>query len=114
MARLVSDGKSVPVTLKAAVTKGDDYIGPHNTADGFFGFPFEDGASGDAINCDISQREYEVEVPGGVAAAKGAVLYLDATTGAITATSTSNIPFMQVTVAKDANNIVWGILLPQA
>lgn len=80
MARLVSDSKSVPVTLKAAVTKGSDYGGPHNTDDGFFGVPFEDRASGDVINIDVSQREFELEVPAGATAAKGDVLYLDATT----------------------------------
>ena len=114
MARLVSDGKSVPVTLKAAVTKGDDIVGPAKTEDGFFGFPFEDGASGDTINIDVSQREYELEVPEAVTAAKGDTLYLDSSTGAITDTSTDNTPFLKVTVAKDVNNIVHGILLPQA
>lgn len=114
MARLVRDGKSVNVTLKATVTKGDDIVGPARTNDGFFGFPFEDGVSGDSIAIDISQREYELEVPEGVTAAKGDVLYLDASTGAVTNTAESNIPFLKVTVAKDASDIVWGILLPQA
>jgi hypothetical protein len=72
------------------------------------------GSSGDVVACEIAQREHEITVPAEVTGTLGAILYLDASTGALTNTDTSNIPFMKVTVAKDANNIVWGVLLPQA
>lgn len=104
---LRSDGKAVEVTLEKTVTKGDVVL-----AEGFFGISMQSGSSGDIIAIEIAQREHEIQVPSEVSASKGDVLYLDAN-GAIT-TNSSGRPFLKVTKAKDANNYVWGILLPQA
>jgi predicted RecA/RadA family phage recombinase len=104
---LRSDGKAVDVTVSAVVTKGDVVL-----AQGFHGIAMADAASGEDVALEIALREHEVNV-GATAAAKGAVLYLTPA-GAITATSSSNRPFLKVTVAKDSNNIVWGVLLPQS
>lgn len=110
---LRSDGKAVEVAVNATVTKGDLVRKNVNTTEDFFGIAMQDAVSGDTIAIEIAQREHEINV-GGVTAAKGAVLYLDASTGAITATSSGNKKFLKVTVAKDSNNYVWGVLLPQA
>lgn len=103
---LRSDGKAVEVTLTATVAKGDVLL-----LDKFFGIAMEAGVSGDIIAIEIAQREHEIAIPEAVSAAKGDVLYLDAS-GVITATNTDT-PFLKVTKEKDANNYVWGILLPQ-
>jgi predicted RecA/RadA family phage recombinase len=102
-----SDGKAVDITLTQTVEKGDLIV-----EDKFFGFACAAGVSGDDIALDISLREFEVTVGSGVTAAKGDILYITSA-GVITNTSTSNKPCLKVTVAKDSNNVVWGILLPQ-
>lgn len=103
---LRSDGKAVEVVVSKAYTKGDVVL-----EQGFHGIAMENAASGDTIAIEIALREHEVNV-GSVAAAKGAVLYLTSA-GAISATASGNRPFLKVTLAKDANNYVWGVLLPQ-
>lgn len=103
-----SDGKAVEVTLLSAKEKGSVVL-----LEGFFGITMRAGSSGDTVAIEIAQREHEIAVPADVVAAKGDILYLtDA--GVIDDSSSGNTPFMKVTVAKDANNYVWGILLPQA
>lgn len=104
---LRSDGKAVDVTVDAAVEKGDVVL-----AQGFHGIAMGDAASGEEVALEIALREHEINV-GSVTAAKGATLYLTPA-GAITATASTNRPFLKVTVAKDANNYVWGVLLPQS
>lgn len=104
---LRSDGKAVDVTLNKTVSKGDVVL-----QEGFFGITMQAGSSGDTVALEIAQREHEIQVPANVTAGKGDVLYLDAS-GTIT-NSSSDTPFLKVTEAKDANNYVWGILLPQA
>lgn len=103
---LRSDGKAVEVTLTSTVSKGDVVL-----ADGFFGIAMQSGSSGDVVALEIAQREHEIEIPSGLSADKGDILYLNSS-GVITTTD-SDTPFMKVTKAKDANNYVWGILLPQ-
>lgn len=102
-----SDGKAVDVVVTGDVTKGEPAY-----AEGWHGVALADGVSGDTVALEIAAREHEFVVAGGVTAAKGDVLYLT-TAGAITNTASGNRPFCKVTVAKDANNVVWGILLPQ-
>lgn len=105
---LRSDGKAVDVTVDATITKGDVVY-----KDGFAGIAMQDAVSGETIALEIAQREHEINV-GGISAAKGTILYITAATGAITATAGSGkAPFCKVTVAKDSNNIVWAVLLPQ-
>jgi predicted RecA/RadA family phage recombinase len=102
-----SDGKAVEVTLLEATTKDSLVL-----VDGFIGFAMQDGSSGDVIALEIAQREFEITVDGAITAAKGDILYMDSS-GDISNTASGNTPFMKVTSAKDANNVVWGILLPQ-
>lgn len=105
---LRSDGKAVDVTVDATITKGDVVY-----KDGFAGIAMQDAVSGETIALEIAQREHEINI-GSVAGAKGAILYITAATGAITATAGSGkAPFAKVTVAKDSNNVVWAVLLPQ-
>lgn len=102
-----SDGKAVDVLVTSAVTKGD--VGYVN---GFAGIFMADAESGETVALDISQREIEITVAGGVSAAKGAILYIHAD-GTVDDQSASGTAFLKVTVAKDTNNVVWGIMLPQ-
>jgi hypothetical protein len=44
--------------------------------------------------------------------AKGDIIYIDSA-GDLSNDNTDK-PFMKVTVAKDSNNYVWGVLLPQS
>lgn len=104
---LRSDGKAVDVTVAGTITKGDVVL-----AEGFFGIAMQDAVSGEEIAIEIALREHELNV-GSIAAAKGAILYLTGA-GVITATKSTNTPFLKVTQAKDANNFVWGVLLPQS
>jgi len=106
METLRSDGKAVDVVVAKAIVKGDVVV-----AEGFFGIAMNDAASGDTIAIEVAQREHELVVGSGITAAKGAILYVSAA-GVITNTN-SDKAFLKVTVAKDSNNYVWGILLPQ-
>lgn len=107
MESLRSDGKAVDVLLTQLVEKGYPVY-----ADGFFGIAMQSGSSGDTIAIEVAEREFEVTVVNGTVAAKGDILYIHAD-GTIDATSGAGKAFMKVTVAKDANDIVWGKLLPQ-
>ncbi len=105
---LRSDGKSVKVTAPdAGATKGLPYY-----LDGFHGIALGSASSGEELALEITNREFEIEVGSGVTAAKGDVLYIHAD-HSVDATSASGVAFCKVTVAKDANNIIWAILLPQ-
>jgi len=110
MDTLRSDGKAVEVTLLSTKAKGSVVL-----LEDFFGITMQSGSSGDTVAIEIAQREHEILVPSDVVAAKGAVLYLTPA-GVIDDTDNSgaNVAFLKVTKAKDANDYVWGILLPQA
>ena len=103
---LRGDGGAVDVDLTETTAKGTVVL-----YDGFFGITMAAGSSGDTVAMEIAQREHEIAIPEGLSAARGAILYISAL-GVITTTA-SDRPFMKVTLAKDANNYVWGILLPQ-
>jgi hypothetical protein len=108
MESLRSDGKAVEVTLVATTEKGYPVY-----LDGFFGIAMQSGSSGDVVAIEIASREHEVTVGSGVSAAKGDMLYI-ANDGTISATDDGNtVPFMKVTKAKDENDVIWGILMPQ-
>jgi len=109
MDNLVSDGNAVNVTLSQTVTKGQPVY-----AEGFHGVAMTDGVSGDTIAIETTTREFEHEVGAGVTAAKGDILYITTDgTDVVDATDTER-PFGKVTVAKDANNVVWYKLLENA
>lgn len=102
-----SDGKAVDVTVDKTVTKGDPV-----RAEGFSGIAMQDAVSGETIAIEIALREHEITVGSGVTANKGDVLYITSA-GALTTTSSGNTAFCKVTQAKDANNVIWAVLLPQ-
>lgn len=104
---LRSDGKTVRVTPQAAYTKGDTLY-----VDDFAGIALASGSSGEEVALEIAQREHEIIVESGTTAEVGDILYIHAD-GTVDSTSGSGVAFMKVTVAKDANDVVWGILLPQ-
>lgn len=103
---LRSDGKAIDIVLTEVVEKGSVVL-----YNGFFGITMASGSSGDTVAIEIAQREHEIAIPEGLTANVGDILYLSSA-GVITTTNTDK-PFMKVTVAKDANNYVWGVLLPQ-
>lgn len=105
MSSFRSDGKAVDVTLDAAVEKNDPVL-----QEGWAGIALADGDSGDTIAIEV-EREHEIVVGSSVTAAKGDILYIS-DAGVITNTNTDR-PFMKVTIAKDANDVVAGKLLPQ-
>jgi len=106
---LRTDGAAVDVSFAGATPqeKGTPWY-----QDGFFGILMAAASSGDTVSLEVAQRVHEITVEAEVTAAKGDVLYINKSTRAITNTNT-DVPFMRVVKAKDANNIVWGILLPQ-
>lgn len=108
MADKRSDGQAVVVTLLQTQSKGDLV-----RISDFIGILMNAGSSGDQVALDIAQDEVEFAVPQSVTANVGDTLYMTAG-GVITNTSSGNRAFAKVTVAKDSNNIVWAIRLPQA
>lgn len=106
-----SDGKAVDVTYsrtdKVGV-KGDPVY-----ADGFHGILMQNASLNDKVAIEIAQREHEIQLPEGVTGAIGAIIYITSG-GVLTNTASGNRPFCKVTVAKDSNDVIWGILLPQA
>lgn len=101
------DGKAVDVTYTGAtpLEKGSVAL-----IDGFHGILMSAASSGDEVALEIAQRVHEINV-GNLAAAKGAILYLDSS-GDLSVT-TSDRPAFKVVKAKDANNIAWVLILPQ-
>ena len=108
-----SDGKSVDVDLLYTVLKGQVIV-----ADGWTGVAAGSGDSGDSIALIADDREYQFLVPAGLAVAKGAIVYV--TVATVTGhypddeaytTSAGKVALFKATAAKDANNIVTGIML---
>ncbi len=111
----VSDGKSVQVTVPQGTTieTGKIYL-----LDGFLGAAMSSlttgaGETGE-VALNIEQAEYETDqINTGDAFAKGDLIYWDAANNRFTTTAAGNRPAGRVTVAKDANNVIWFILGPQ-
>lgn len=111
-----SDGRSVTVTLS------------HTTGGGmaayvqqWLGITVGGGASGEQTALNI-EGEYQFDVGATLDPSVGDIVYIDPTAisgthvipeAAYTTSAASNIPFFKCTSAKDANNIVTGILLQQ-
>ena len=74
---------------------------------GWHGFAVGAGAAGEVVAVEIEQSVWEVELPSGVTGAKGDLIYITAADGTLSATSSGNVLFAKVVLAKDANNIVW-------
>jgi hypothetical protein len=116
-----SDGKAVVVTAVSEFDKGA-FVRKHRGVDvSWSGFACANAVSGDQVALTIAPYEFELMIPSDVEAEVGAILYIEKDTGEITdkeetgegENEKDNVPFMKVTVEKDENNVVWGILLPQ-
>jgi hypothetical protein len=110
-----SDGKAVNVDLLYTVAKGAVIV-----ADDWLGIAGADGDSGDSIALVADNREYQFKVPAGLTVAKGAIVYVTLATvtghypddeAYTTSAGSGKIAFFKATAAKDANNIVTGVML---
>lgn len=110
MAGLRQHGGAVDVTANTDLEKDVPvYIA------GFHGFTLDRAEEDEQVAIDTSESIWEFEVGASVTAALGATLYITTDgTHEVSATSgEGNVPFAKVTLAKDANNIVWAKQLPQ-
>lgn len=83
--------------------------------DGFHGFTLDRVLEDEAVAIDVQGAIWEFAVPSAVVAPVGTTLYIS-TDGDHTISATAGagaVAFAKVTVAKDANNIVWAKQLPQ-
>lgn len=122
MARKVSDGLSVKVNVpeNTTIEQGKFYL-----LDGFFGMAIQSVTTGagetGSVVLDIEQCEYETsQINTTDAFNAGDKIYFDATANVLTTNANAdasgnpqNRPVGRVTVAKDANNVIWFILGPQ-
>lgn len=110
-----SDGKAVNVALLYTVVKGALIY-----AEGWLGLAGSDGASGETIALIADDREYQFEVPSGLTVAKGATVYITVATvtghypddeAYTTSAGAGKLALFKATAAKDANNVVTGVML---
>lgn len=110
-----SDGKALNVALTSTVVKGAVIV-----AEDWLGIAGSDGDSGETIAMIVDDREWQVEVPVGLTATKGMILYITVATitghypddeAYTTSAGAGKLAFMKLTSDKDANNIVTGIML---
>jgi predicted RecA/RadA family phage recombinase len=110
-----SDGKAVNVTLTSTVAK-DAVI----YVDSWLGIAGADGDSDDTIALIADDREYQFPVPSGLSVAKGAIVYITVATvtghypddeAYTTTAGAGKLAFFKATAAKDANNIVTGVMI---
>jgi hypothetical protein len=111
-----SDGKAVNVTL----TNGDVVKGAVAVIQGWVGITGQDADSGETLALIVDDREYQFQVPAGLTVNKGDIVYITVATitghypddEAYTTTAGSGkVALFKATAAKDANNIVTGIML---
>lgn len=113
---LESDGKAVNVTLNAGnVEKGAVVV-----VEGWVGIAGEDALSGETLALICDDCEYQFLVPAGLTVAKGAIVYITVATitghypddeAYTTTAGAGKVAFFKATAAKDANNMVTGIML---
>jgi hypothetical protein len=111
-----SDGKAIVVEAVSAFDKGAFVTKNRGIDVTWYGFACADAQSGDQVAIDVSMSEFELVIPAGLTANVGDLLYVVHATGVITDTDPDDgsvTRFLKVTVAKDSNNVVWGIQLPQ-
>jgi predicted RecA/RadA family phage recombinase len=108
--RFVGHGKSVKVTASAAVNQGDFVL-----AGGFFGLAVNSAGAGEEVVLNIEQGEYETsQITTADAFNAGDPVYWDDTNKKLTTEAGSGNRLVgRVTVAKDANNVIWFMLGPQ-
>lgn len=111
-----SDGKAVNVTL----TDGDVVKGAVAVINGWVGIAGETKESGEELALIVDDREYQFKVPAGLAVAKGAIVYITVATitghypddeAYTTTAGAGKVALFKATAAKDANNVVTGIML---
>lgn len=109
------DGKAVNIDLLYTVAK-DAVI----YAQGWLGLAGEDGLSGETIALVADNREYQFKVPAGLTVTKGLIVYITVATvtghypddeAYTTSAGAGKLAFFKATAAKDAANIVTGIML---
>lgn len=119
----VSDGKSIRVTVPAdTVIEANKFY----LLDGFFGAAMQSVTTGagetSEVILNIEQAEFETDqISTTQAFAVGTEVYYNPSTKKLTETAQSGdtepVPFRKVgrvSAAKDANNVIWFILGPQA
>lgn len=111
----VSDGKSVKVTVpeNTSIKAQQFYL-----LDGFFGMAMESiiTVSGETeeLTLSIEQAEYETDnIVEKEEFKVGELIYWDDSSKKFTTTKGENRLVAKVTVAKDSNNVIWFLLLPQ-
>jgi hypothetical protein len=111
----VSDGKSVKVTVPASTeVKAQEFY----LLDGFFGVAMEsvktESGQTEELTLSIEQAEYETDnIVTTESFAVGDLVYWNSTSKKFTTTKDTNRLVGKVTVAKDTNNVIWFLLLPQ-
>jgi predicted RecA/RadA family phage recombinase len=110
----ISDGKSVKATVpeNTTITAGKIYL-----LDSFLGVAMESVTTGAGATAEVTlsleEAEYETDqINAAEAFAKGADIYWDSNNKRLTITATA-LYAGQVTVAKDANNVIWFKLSPR-
>jgi len=111
----ISDGKSIKVTVpeNTTIEAGKFYL-----LDGFLGCAVQDSETGAGetaeITLNIEPAEYETDqIDTADAFAKGDKVYWDNTSKRFTTVATDGVFAGVVTVAKDANNVIWFVFAPQ-
>lgn len=110
-----SDGKSVTVALLETKLAGEVTY-----AEGWLGINVAKHLSGEDAAMRVDHHEVQVIVPTALEAAKGDTIYID--TAQVTVNTpddaaysktagSGKIPFVKVTQAQDANDVVLGILI---
>lgn len=110
-----SDGKAVNVLLSATVEKNMVAV-----VEGWVGITGASGDSGDYVALSVDDREYQFTVPSTLDVAKGDIVYIevadvtghipDDTAWSVTA-GAGKVALFKATSAKDANDVVTGIML---
>lgn len=110
-----SDGKAVNVALTNTVEKGAVIV-----VEAWVGIAGEDGLSGETIALICDDREYQFEVPAGLTVTKGLIVYITVATitghypddeAYTTSAGAGKVALFKATAAKDAGNMVTGIML---
>lgn len=116
MGRKISDGQSIKATVpeNTTIVQGNFYL-----LDGFFGMAIRGVVTGAGetaqVVLNIEEAEYETsQINTGDAFTVGSKVYYNSSTGLLTTTSTDNRFVGVVTQAKDSNNVIWFLFMPNS
>ncbi|MHC4619594.1 MAG: hypothetical protein ACYTEQ_17750 [Planctomycetota bacterium] len=110
-----SDGKAVNVDLLYTVAKGSAIY-----VDAWLGLAGQSGDSGETIALVADDREYMFTVPASLSVSKGDIVYITVATvtghypddeAYTTSAGAGKWAFFKATAAKDANNVVKGVMI---